>query len=142
MIKTKKSNAKAAAPAVTANAKKVARTAAPKAAGRSTVKAKTAVKPAEAVQPAVAAAPAQPGSRLIYSHHTAQSVAVAGSFNSWQPEQVTASGDGNWIKELTIAPGRYEYLFVVDGQWVTDPNAREHTPNPFGGLNSVLVIEN
>jgi 1,4-alpha-glucan branching enzyme len=142
MIKTKKAKAKTAAPAVAA--KKVARTAAPKASAGSTVKAKPAVaaKSAELVKPAVAAAPAQPVARLTYSHHTAQSVAVAGSFNSWQPEQVTASGDGNWIKELTIAPGRYEYLFVVDGQWVTDPNAREHTPNPFGGLNSVLFIEN
>jgi hypothetical protein len=133
MSKTRKAKA---APALGVAAKKIMRTAAPKAASRSTAKGGSA-----AVAKLVAS-PAQPVVRLMYSHHTARSVAVAGSFNSWQPEQVIATGDGNWIKELTIAPGRYEYLFVVDGQWVTDPNAGENTPNPFGGLNSVLVIEN
>jgi len=31
-------------------------------------------------------------------------------------------------------------MFVVDGQWMPDPNAKEFAPNPFGGQNSVLVI--
>jgi 1,4-alpha-glucan branching enzyme len=92
------------------------------------------------VKPAVAAAPVQPKVRLELSKPGAQSVAIAGSFNSWQPEQASATGNGSFAKELTIAPGRYEYMFVVDGQWMADPNAKEFTPNPFGGQNSVLVI--
>lgn len=90
--------------------------------------------------PVVAAAPVQTKIRLEFSKPGAQSVAIAGSFNSWQPEQASTTGNGGWVKELAIAPGRYEYMFVVDGQWMADPNAKEFAPNPFGGQNSVLVI--
>jgi hypothetical protein len=99
-----------------------------------------AVKPVQAQKPVAPPAPVQPKVRLELSKPGAQSVAIAGSFNSWQPEQAKTTGNGGWVKELTIAPGRYEYMFVVDGQWMADPNAKEFTPNPFGGQNSVIVI--
>lgn len=74
----------------------------------------------------------------------AKSVLVAGSFNEWQPEKspLRPAGNGRWTSELTMNPGRYEYLFVVDGQWLADPNAKEAVQNPFGGTNSVLVVPN
>jgi len=72
----------------------------------------------------------------------AKSVCVAGSFNEWNPAKtpLTRRGDGTWIGELSGISGRHEYLFVVDGQWLPDPNAKESVQNPFGGRNSVLVI--
>jgi len=36
--------------------------------------------------------------------------------------------------------GHYEYRFIVDGQWMADPNAAQAVPNPFGSSNSVLNI--
>ena len=71
----------------------------------------------------------------------AQKVCVAGSFNEWQPEQtpLVPVGNGRWVGDLTVKPGRYEYLFVVDGQWLPDPSAKESVENPFGGKNSVLL---
>jgi hypothetical protein len=51
-----------------------------------------------------------------------------------------ALGDGRWVKELALPPGRYEYRLVVDGEWVDDPAATELIPNPFGTPNAVLVI--
>ncbi|MBL9128244.1 MAG: glycogen-binding domain-containing protein [Verrucomicrobiales bacterium] len=47
---------------------------------------------------------------------------------------------GRWIKQLRLPPGRYEYCLVVDGEWMPDPLAAEHVPNPFGGFNSVLHV--
>src|SRR5262245_56466215 len=72
----------------------------------------------------------------------AKRVCVAGSFNEWQPDKtpLVLQGDGRWVGDLTIKPGRHEYLFVVDGQWVPDPNAKEAVQNPFGGTNSVLIV--
>ena len=72
----------------------------------------------------------------------AKCVCVAGSFNEWKPEAtpLTARADGRWVGNLTVKPGRHEYLFVVDGQWVPDPNAKETARNPFGGHNSVLLV--
>jgi 1,4-alpha-glucan branching enzyme len=72
----------------------------------------------------------------------AKRVCVAGSFNGWKPElaPLAPSGNGRWKADLTIRPGRHEYLFVVDGQWMPDPNAKESVQNPFGGRNSILGV--
>ena len=72
----------------------------------------------------------------------AKSVYVAGSFNDWTPEKgpLVSNGNGRWVGDMTIKPGRYEYLFVVDGQWMPDPNAKESVQNPFGGRNSILGV--
>jgi hypothetical protein len=51
------------------------------------------------------------------------------------------AGAGRWTKELSLPPGLYEYQYVVDGRWVNDPRAVRSTPNPYGGRNSVLVVE-
>jgi 1,4-alpha-glucan branching enzyme len=69
-------------------------------------------------------------------------VCLAGTFNDWQPDSQTlhSSGVGHWWKETTLAPGTYEYCFVVDGKWMPDPLAKESVPNPFGGRNSVLRV--
>ena len=72
----------------------------------------------------------------------AKHVCVAGSFNGWTPEKspLVPAGNGRWVGDLAVKPGRHEYLFVVDGQWVPDPNAKETVQNPFGGKNSVLLV--
>ena len=72
----------------------------------------------------------------------AREVFVAGSFNDWHPSvtPMIPLGNGKWAKELMLAPGRYEYRFVVDGQWTDDVTAREWIPNPFGSANAILEV--
>ena len=72
----------------------------------------------------------------------AQAVGIAGSFNDWHPSvtPMIRLNDGEWAKELSLPPGRYEYRFVVDGEWVDDPAATELIPNLFGTVNAVLVV--
>jgi|SRR5678809_794712 1,4-alpha-glucan branching enzyme len=73
----------------------------------------------------------------------AKSAAVAGTFNGWDLSQTPLSKDpsGGWKATVWLAPGRYEYRFVVDGaQWFSDPRATETVPNNFGSTNSVLVV--
>ena len=65
-------------------------------------------------------------------------VYLAGSFNNWSTSanKMTKSG-GVFSTTVTLSPGVYEYKFVVDGEWITDPyNAL------VGGYdsNSVAVI--
>jgi 1,4-alpha-glucan branching enzyme len=80
--------------------------------------------------------------RFEFTHPSATTVCVAGTFNHWQPEAKTLhpAGGGRWHKEAELPPGTYEYRFVVDGQWIPDPLAKETVPNPFGGRNSVLRV--
>lgn len=80
--------------------------------------------------------------RFEFTHPTATSVSVAGTFNDWHPttKAMHPSGNGHWLKETVLAPGSYEYCLVVDGQWMPDPLASETVPNPFGGRNSILKV--
>lgn len=52
----------------------------------------------------------------------ASNVVLAGSFNNWKPEELVMQRDGNgWMLSVALAPGNYEYKFIVDGKWMTDP---------------------
>jgi 1,4-alpha-glucan branching enzyme len=54
---------------------------------------------------------------------------------------VLESGDGVFEVTLALAPGRYEYKFIVNGErWLTDPENPDTTPDPYGGHNSVLTV--
>jgi 1,4-alpha-glucan branching enzyme len=81
--------------------------------------------------------------RIEFTHPTATAVAIAGTFNDWRPDasQMVPLGDGRWLKELALSPGRYEYRLVVDGAWIADPRASETVRNPFGEMNSVLKVK-
>jgi 1,4-alpha-glucan branching enzyme len=82
--------------------------------------------------------------QLQFTHPRAKSVCIAGTFNDWRPASLPmlCVETGRWVKELALPPGRYEYLFVADGEWLPDPRAQDKAPNPFGGVNSVLNIPN
>jgi 1,4-alpha-glucan branching enzyme len=76
------------------------------------------------------------------SQPQARAAAVVGSFNDWDvsrtPMHLEPKGD--WKATVWLPAGRYEYRFVVDGQWISDPGARESVQNTFGTTNSVLVV--
>ena len=72
----------------------------------------------------------------------AHEVFIAGSFNEWRTcdtPMIRLNG-GGWSAQLNLEPGRYEYRFIVDGEWADDPAATEWIPNPFGGANAVLEV--
>ena len=108
-------------------------------------KTKLAVLKPQAPRPGTTHAVATPkGARVCLEllQPGAKTVCVAGSFNEWKPEKapLVQKDSGHWVGDLQMPPGRYEYLFVVDGQWVPDPRANESVQNPFGGINSVLTV--
>jgi 1,4-alpha-glucan branching enzyme len=72
----------------------------------------------------------------------ARSVAVAGTFNDWDLSRtpMSATPGGAWKATVWLPAGRYEYRFVADGQWISDPGAGECVENTFGSTNSVLVV--
>ena len=73
----------------------------------------------------------------------AQRVSVVGVFNGWDPQAHPLRGpdrDGVWTLSLLLPPGRYRYLFVVDGvRWLPDPSAVVSEADGFGGRNSILL---
>ncbi|MDH3504927.1 MAG: isoamylase early set domain-containing protein [Nitrospirota bacterium] len=81
--------------------------------------------------------------RLVLLEPQARSVAVAGDFNGWKPQEtpLQRTDEGAWTVTLQVKPGRYHYMFVVDGQeWVTDPFAGEYSSDGFGARNAILDV--
>jgi len=69
-------------------------------------------------------------------------VQLAGDFNNWSPDGSEMEAVGLvWKKILKLPPGRYRYRYVIDGQWLTDPHNTAVEPSPFGGEDSLLVLE-
>ena len=81
--------------------------------------------------------------RLEFHDKNARTVCIAGTFNGWNPKTtpMLTNGPGQWLKDISLRAGGYEYQYVVDGKWVNDPHAVKSTPNPYGGRNSVLMVE-
>jgi chromosome partitioning protein len=80
---------------------------------------------------------------FTFSSPSAKEVYVVGDFNNWSVDQalkLASDGDGRWEKRLDLKPGKYRYKFVVDGQWIHDPQNDQTETNPFGGIDSVLTV--
>lgn len=79
---------------------------------------------------------------FLLAHPRAKQVSVCGDFNGWSLEAspMELQGDGHWQAVLRLNPGRYQYKFVIDGEWMPDPQAKQNVFNPFGTLNSVVEV--
>lgn len=53
---------------------------------------------------------------------------------------MSPGNNGKWTCDVTLAPGTYEYRYVVDGVWMPDPNADHSVLNPYGQRNSLLTV--
>lgn len=72
----------------------------------------------------------------------AQVVALAGTFNNWNQSQLLFAREGDeWVCRVDLAPGRYAYKFIVDGQWMLDPSNPQTEEDEAGNVNSLLVLE-
>jgi hypothetical protein len=97
--------------------------------------------------PAAGDGPASPATVLVRFELVAPSaerVALAGSFNDWQPDgiQLTRNAEtGAWTGTVPLRPGEHQYLFVIDGaEWLPDPDAHAQVDDGFGQTNSVIVV--
>ena len=68
-------------------------------------------------------------------------VCLAGTFNHWTPQRISYISRKSYVVQLSLAPGRYEYKFVVGGEWIIDPLNPLTCPNDQGTLNSVIIVK-
>ena len=106
-----------------------------------TTSAKAAPKAAAAKK--AAAAPARKRVTFTLAADAGSEVYVAGDFNGWDPADkklTDKKNNGVYSAVVTLAPGEYEYKFVINGTWCVDPNCKEWRQNSLGTLNSVLHV--
>lgn len=79
----------------------------------------------------------------------AESVFLAGTFNDWNPGTIPLkrSDNGMWWTSMPLEAGRYEFKFIVDGQWSCEPGCEQKfhgcpkcCANDFGTMNRVLEV--
>ncbi|MCD6412652.1 MAG: glycogen-binding domain-containing protein [Elusimicrobia bacterium] len=92
-----------------------------------------------------ASAPVKVAGGVLFTcgESNAGSVYVAGSFNNWSTtaNPMVKSKNGIWTATIPLSPGRYQYKFVVDGNWVPDPNNPNTSDDGYGGVNSVVTVQ-
>lgn len=70
-------------------------------------------------------------------------VVLTGEFTNWSRHGIALErdpADGLWKAVVDVAPGEYEYRFIVDGVWIRDPGNQDYVRNEFGQENSLLVV--
>lgn len=79
----------------------------------------------------------------------AKAVFVAGTFNEWTPDTLPMQrqSGGKWSVKVPLATGRYEFKFIVDGEWCCEEGCEgeyhgcpECVPNECGTMNRVLEV--
>jgi 1,4-alpha-glucan branching enzyme len=74
----------------------------------------------------------------------AQTAALCGEFNSWDPaaHPMKRRKDGSFALTLSLPVGQqYRFRYLLDGEhWTNDPAADASIPNPFGSADSVVQV--
>lgn len=72
-----------------------------------------------------------------------RNVFLFGEMNNWNRNATPLIfRDGVWQTELELNPGRYQYLLLIDGKEMLDPNNPEIADNNIGGFNSLMTVGN
>lgn len=71
----------------------------------------------------------------------AKEVSVVGTFKGWSPRSdlLQLTGD-RWQAQVPVEPGRHEYKFWVDGEWLPDPANPLLRVDDHGHTNSLLQV--
>jgi 1,4-alpha-glucan branching enzyme len=83
------------------------------------------------------------GVRFSLEQPVAQAVAVAGTFNGWSATSHPMTLDGTrrrWTAVVPLPAGEHLFMYVVDGAWVTPPQAADFVDDGFGARNGVVVV--
>ena len=77
---------------------------------------------------------------ILRGYPNARVVALAGSFNGWDSQHVLCGKEnGRWVCRVDLPAGRYLYQFVVDDEWINDPDNPLLEDSGNGGPASVVV---
>ncbi len=112
--------------------------------GNSIIEVKASDAAQAAPQPAAAGGTTASGAGVTftYADPNAKAVFLAGEFNNWSatanPMQKDATGA--WTASVPLKPGRYQYKYVVDGNWLQDTANPDSVNDGAGNINSVKTV--
>ena len=81
--------------------------------------------------------------KFVYHNPGAKNIYLVGDFNKWRVGEIKLlpKGEGFWSISIPLQPGRYQYMFVVNGsRWVLDPLSQGVIDDGFGNKNGVVLV--
>ena len=77
----------------------------------------------------------------LKGYSEASIVVLTGSFNNWNQSQFIFGKEADeWICRIDLEPGKHAYKFIVDGNWLLDPDNPNTEDDDYGVKNSVIVV--
>lgn len=86
---------------------------------------------------------------VVFNHKAESKIGqifLAGSFNEWNPsnnDYLMKDPDGDGIYSITVklAPGTYQYKYVIDSKWTQDTHAPSEASDGYGAMNSKFDVK-
>jgi len=81
---------------------------------------------------------------FTFKDQFAESVKISGDFNNWIPDAaplIKLEQKGLWYTFLSLGKGKYNYQYVIDGKYQTDPANPDIAVSPFGVKQSVVEVK-
>jgi Glycogen recognition site of AMP-activated protein kinase len=80
---------------------------------------------------------------FLRNNKDAKQVKLAGSFTNWQAGAFNMQrADSGWVATVKLAPGKYFYKFIIDGNWTIDRDNQLVENDGQGNDNSVYYKTN
>jgi len=95
--------------------------------------------------PSIQLGPRQTEEGVLFSYYdpVAKSVQLVGDFSSWKPVKdimVQEKANKVWKGIVPLKPGKYQYKFIVDGEWRIDPYNSDVIASDVGVNNSTVEV--
>jgi 1,4-alpha-glucan branching enzyme len=83
---------------------------------------------------------------FIFDQNSSSPVYLVGDFNNWSTEiEPMHIVEGKWQTVLKLKPGAYQFKYMTiesgESHWYNDWRADAYVKSPFGGENSVVIID-
>ena len=111
---------------------------------KAAAKAATKKKPAKAAKKAAAPKVALKSVTFTVHAEAGQEVRLAGSFTDWETKakkMTFKKRNGVYSATVKLAPGEYQYKFIIGDRWATDDQNTEFVPNDKGTFNSKITVK-
>ncbi|MEM6687157.1 MAG: hypothetical protein AAF617_15355 [Bacteroidota bacterium] len=78
---------------------------------------------------------------MLLGHKNAKKVMLSGTFNDWSEDGLCmAPTDDGWEISVLLSGGKHQYKFIVDNEWMLDPNNPVKEYDDKGNVNSVCMV--
>ena len=79
---------------------------------------------------------------MLKGNLDAQKVILTGTFNNWSEDEYRMTKvESGWKLTIKLSGGKHHYKFIVDDEWIIDPDNAVKEYDYDGHVNSVRMVK-